>query len=180
KVHGAALGADEVAATREALGWPHEAFVVPDDIAADWRATGERGKKLRADWQDRLAINSSKDEFIRRMDGRLPQDEEAGKVFSSWLEGDQKVATRRASELALEVLTPLLPEMIGGSADLTGSNNTKTPATTPLTAKTYDGRYIYYGIREFGMAAAMNGMALHGGVIPYGGTFLIFSDYCRN
>ncbi|MGV3554053.1 MAG: transketolase [Croceibacterium sp.] len=180
KVHGAALGADEVAATREALGWPHEAFVVPQDIAADWRTTGERGKQARAEWQDRLAIHAKKDEFTRRMDGRLPQDEEAGKVFSSWLEGDQKVATRRASELALEVLTPLLPEMIGGSADLTGSNNTKTPATTPLTAESYGGRYIYYGIREFGMAAAMNGMALHGGVIPYGGTFLIFSDYCRN
>jgi transketolase len=180
KVHGAALGADEVAATREAMGWTSEAFVVPEDIAADWRATGERGKKARAEWQDRLAINSNKDEFTRRMEGRLPQNEEAGKVFSSWLEGDQKVATRRASELALEVLTPLLPEMIGGSADLTGSNNTKTPVTTPLTAETYGGRYIYYGIREFGMAAAMNGMALHGGVIPYGGTFLIFSDYCRN
>ena len=180
KVHGAALGADEVAATREALGWPHEAFVVPDDIAADWRATGERGKQVRTEWQDRLAIHSSKDEFIRRMDGRLPHGEEAGKAFSAWLDGDQKVATRRASELALEVLTPLLPEMIGGSADLTGSNNTKTPATPPLTAESYGGRYIYYGIREFGMAAAMNGMALHGGVIPYGGTFLIFSDYCRN
>ena len=180
KVHGAALGADEVAATREALGWPHEAFVVPDDIAADWRATGERGKKVRAEWQDRLAIHSNKDEFTRRMDGRLPHGEEAGKAFSAWLDGDQKVATRRASELALEVLTPLLPEMIGGSADLTGSNNTKTPATPPLTAESYGGRYVYYGIREFGMAAAMNGMALHGGVIPYGGTFLIFSDYCRN
>ena len=180
KVHGAALGPDEVAATREALGWPHEAFVVPDDIAADWRATGERGKKVRAEWQDRLAIHSSKDEFTRRMDGRLPHGEEAGKAFSAWLDGDQKVATRRASELALEVLTPLLPEMIGGSADLTGSNNTKTPATPPLTAESYGGRYVYYGIREFGMAAAMNGMALHGGVIPYGGTFLIFSDYCRN
>ena len=180
KVHGAALGADEVAATREALGWPHEAFVVPDDIAADWRAPGERGKQVRAEWQDRLAIHSSKDEFIRRMAGRLPAGEEAGKAFSAWLGGDQKVATRRASELALEVLTPLLPEMIGGSADLTGSNNTKTPATPPLTAQDYGGRYVYYGIREFGMAAAMNGMALHGGVIPYGGTFLIFSDYCRN
>jgi transketolase len=180
KVHGAALGADEVAATREALGWTHEAFVVPDDITADWRATGERGKRARADWQNRLAIHANKDEFTRRMDGRLPQGEEAGKAFSAWLAGDQNVATRRASELALEVLTPLLPEMIGGSADLTGSNNTKTPATTPLTAESYGGRYVYYGIREFGMAAAMNGMALHGGVIPYGGTFLIFSDYCRN
>jgi transketolase len=180
KVHGAALGKDEVAATRVALGWDSPAFVVPDDVAADWRATGERGKQARAEWQQRLASASDNDEFTRRMEGRLPAGEEAGKVFSSWLEGNQKVATRRASELALEVLTPLLPEMIGGSADLTGSNNTKTPATPPLTAEDYGGRYVYYGIREFGMAAAMNGMALHGGVIPYGGTFLIFSDYCRN
>jgi len=180
KVHGAALGKDEVAATRVALGWDYEPFVVPEDIAADWRATGDRGKQARAEWQQRLTSDSNKAEFTRRVDGRLPAGEEAGKVFSSWLEGDQKVATRRASELALEVLTPLLPEMIGGSADLTGSNNTKTPATLPLTASDYGGRYVYYGIREFGMAAAMNGMALHGGVIPYGGTFLIFSDYCRN
>jgi transketolase len=180
KVHGAALGADEVAATREALGWTAEAFVVPEDISADWRKTGERGKQARSDWQQRLANDSNKSEFTRRMEGRLPAGEEAGQVFSSWLEQDQKVATRRASEMALEVLTPLLPEMIGGSADLTGSNNTKTPATPPLTAQDYGGRYVYYGIREFGMAAAMNGMALHGGVIPYGGTFLIFSDYCRN
>jgi transketolase len=180
KVHGAALGADEVAATRVALGWTAEPFVIPEDIAADWRATGERGRRARAEWQGRLASDSQADEFTRRMEGRLPAGEEAGQVFSSWLEGDQKVATRRASELALEVLTPLLPEMIGGSADLTGSNNTKTPATPPLTSESYGGRYVYYGIREFGMAAAMNGMALHGGVIPYGGTFLIFSDYCRN
>jgi transketolase len=96
------------------------------------------------------------------------------------LTNPQKVATRKASEIALEVLTPLVPEMVGGSADLTGSNNTKTKATTPLTRDDYAGRYVYYGIREFGMAAAMNGMALHGGVIPYGGTFLVFSDYCRN
>ena len=180
KVHGAALGAEEVAATRVALGWDAPAFVVPQDIAADWRKTGERGKQARVDWQQRLTNNLNQSEFIRRIEGKLPRGEEAGKVFSFWLEGDQKVATRRASELALGVLTPLFPEMIGGSADLTGSNNTKTPATPPLTRDDYGGRYIYYGIREFGMAAAMNGMALHGGVIPYGGTFLIFSDYCRN
>jgi transketolase len=180
KVHGAALGKDEVAATREALGWSHEPFLVPEDIGAAWRSTGERGGQAHAEWRQRLASASNKDEFTRRMEGRLPSGEEAGKVFSSWLDGDRKVATRRASELALEVLTPLVPEMIGGSADLTGSNNTKTPATPPLTAQDYGGRYVYYGIREFGMAAAMNGMALHGGVIPYGGTFLIFSDYCRN
>lgn len=180
KTHGSPLGKDEVAATREAIGWSHEPFVIPEEILADWRSTGERGKQARAEWQQRLDASSNKDEFTRRMEGRLPSGDEAAKTFASWLEGDHKVATRRASELALEVLTPLLPEMIGGSADLTGSNNTKTPATPPLDAKNYAGRYVYYGIREFGMAAAMNGMALHGGVIPYGGTFLIFSDYCRN
>lgn len=114
------------------------------------------------------------------MAGDLPAREAASEAFAEWLGQDQKVATRKASEKTLEVLTPLLPEMVGGSADLTGSNNTKTKAMEPLTADNYGGRYIYYGIREFGMAAAMNGMALHGGVIPYGGTFLIFSDYCRN
>jgi transketolase len=180
KVHGSALGADVVAATREALGWTAEPFVVPDDIAADWRKTGERGRQVHDEWRQRLSSHSDKDEFLRRMAGRLPTGDEAAKTFQSWLAGSQKVATRRASEMALEVLTPLVPEMIGGSADLTGSNNTKTPATTPLTREDYGGRYIYYGIREFGMATAMNGMALHGGVIPYGGTFLIFSDYCRN
>jgi transketolase len=114
------------------------------------------------------------------MNGELPPLDEAQKVFAGWLSGSQKVATRKASELALEALTPIVPEMIGGSADLTGSNNTKTKATGPLDQSDYSGRYIYYGIREFGMAAAMNGMVLHGGVIPYGGTFLVFSDYCRN
>ncbi len=105
---------------------------------------------------------------------------EADAAFRAWLGQPQKVATRKASELALEVLTAAVPEMVGGSADLTGSNNTKTKSTGPLSAADYAGRYVYYGIREFGMATAMNGMALHGGVIPYGGTFLVFSDYCRN
>ncbi len=180
KTHGSPLGKDEVAATREAIGWSHDPFVIPEDVLTAWRSTAERGTQARAEWGQRLDSHADKDEFTRRMQGRLPENDEAAKVFTSWLQGDQKVATRRASELALEVLTPLLPEMIGGSADLTGSNNTKTPATPPLDANNYAGRYVYYGIREFGMAAAMNGMALHGGVIPYGGTFLIFSDYCRN
>jgi transketolase len=178
--HGAALGAEEVAAARVELGWPSEPFEVPEAILADWRATGERGAKARGDWHARLAASDRKGEFERRMAGDLPAGEDAAKAFAEWLGKDQKVATRKASELALEVLTPLLPEMVGGSADLTGSNNTKTKAMEPLTADNYGGRYVYYGIREFGMAAAMNGMALHGGVIPYGGTFLIFSDYCRN
>jgi transketolase len=180
KVHGAPLGKEEVAATREALGWTSAPFTLPQGVAADWRATGARGSQARAAWQARLESAPQSEEFLRRMEGRLPPGDQAAKVFSSWLSQNQNVATRRASELALDVLTPLLPEMVGGSADLTGSNNTKTPATPPLTAADYGGRYIYYGIREFGMAAAMNGMALHGGVIPYGGTFLIFSDYCRN
>lgn len=180
KVHGAALGKDEVAATREALHWTSQPFELPAEVTADWRASADRGRERHVEWQERFASASEAKEFSRLMEGRLPAGEEAGKAFTSWLAKDQAVATRRASELALEVLTPLLPEMIGGSADLTGSNNTKTPVTTPLSAQDYGGRYVYYGIREFGMAAAMNGMALHGGVIPYGGTFLIFSDYCRN
>jgi transketolase len=180
KVHGAALGAEEVAAAREALVWTSEPFVIPDEITADWRAIGRRGQQAHGEWQQRLAGDERAAEFTRRMEGRLPDGDAAAKAFAAWLEGSQKVATRRASELALEILTPLVPEMVGGSADLTGSNNTKTAATAPLTADDYSGRYIYYGIREFGMATAMNGMALHGGVIPYGGTFLIFSDYCRN
>jgi transketolase len=177
--HGSALGEAEVAAARVELGWDYPAFEVPEAIMADWRTTGERGKQPHAEWKDRLSTNSQKDEFLRRMAGDLPTGRAAGEAFAAWLGETQDVASRKASELALDVLTPLLPEMIGGSADLTGSNNTKTKATEPLTADHYAGRYVYYGIREFGMAAAMNGMALHGGVIPYGGTFLVFTDYAR-
>lgn len=179
-VHGSPLGADEIAAARDYLGWTSEPFVIPADIKAEWESFGRRGASVKAAWEARLAASADKAEFTRRMAGDLPSGDEAAKTFAGWLEGAQKVATRKASEMALEVLTPLVPEMIGGSADLTGSNNTKTKATTPFTRDDYSGRYVYYGIREFGMAAAMNGMALHGGVIPYGGTFLIFSDYCRN
>jgi transketolase len=179
-VHGAPLGAEEVAAAREEMGWSAEPFVVPDDILNDWRSLGEAGARANAAWESRRGVDTQGAEFTRRMAGELPSDETAAEVFSGWLEDSRTVATRKASELVLDVLTPILPEMIGGSADLTGSNNTKTKATTPFTAEDYSGRYVYWGIREFGMAAAMNGMALHGGVIPYGGTFLIFSDYCRN
>ncbi|MEC9066223.1 MAG: transketolase [Pseudomonadota bacterium] len=179
-VHGAPLGPEEVAAAREAMGWAAAPFEVPDDILEDWRATGERGAAARNEWNARLEASDCKAEFVRRMAGDLPEGDKAGQAFTEWLAQDLTVATRKASEMTLEVLTPLVPEMIGGSADLTGSNNTKTKAMQPLTADDYGGRYLYYGIREFGMAAAMNGMALHGGVIPYGGTFLIFSDYCRN
>ena len=179
-VHGAALGADEVAATREALVWTDEPFVIPEAIKADWRATGERGKSAHTEWQSRLSSSAKADEFTARMAGEVPAGDLLGDYLAGLLAEPKKVATRKASEMALEVLTAAIPAMIGGSADLTGSNNTKTRATGPLTRSDYGGRYLYYGIREFGMATAMNGMALHGGVIPYGGTFLIFSDYCRN
>ncbi|QYU69963.1 transketolase [Leptolyngbya sp. 15MV] len=180
-VHGAPLGGDEVAATREALGWDAPAFVVPEAILADWRATGERGAAAHADWQKRLAAASNRADYERQMAGIADLAAPALEAHIAALAADRpKVATRKASEMALGPLTEALPQLIGGSADLTGSNNTKTPATTPFTAHDYAGRYVYYGIREFGMAAAMNGMALHGGVVPYGGTFLIFSDYARN
>ncbi len=179
-VHGSPLGADEVAATRAALGWTSAPFEIPAEILADWRALGAKGAAARADWEKRIATDPQGKEFARRMAGKLPEMDEANAAFSAWLGQSQKVATRKASELALEVLTAAVPEMVGGSADLTGSNNTKTKSTGPLSADDYAGRYVYYGIREFGMATAMNGMALHGGVIPYGGTFLVFSDYCRN
>ena len=179
-VHGAALGADEVAATRAALGWSAPAFEIPVDILADWRGLGAKGATAHAEWQKRLASDSCAKEFLGRMAGDLPAlagwDAYRGKLA----EDMPKLATRKSSENALQVLTAAVPAMLGGSADLTGSNNTKTAVTGPYSASDYAGRYVYYGIREFGMAAAMNGMALHGGIIPYGGTFLVFSDYCRN
>jgi transketolase len=177
--HGAALGKDEVAAARQHLVWDSEPFDLPQPILDGWREAGRRSQGLHADWQGRLAAHPEKDEFLRRMEGRLPEGFSLSGYVSGLLASPQKVATRKASELALGAINDLLPETIGGSADLTGSNNTKTKAQKPLTAEDYSGRYIYYGIREFGMAAAMNGMALHGGVIPYGGTFLVFADYCR-
>ncbi len=177
--HGAALGADEVAAAREELGWESEPFAIPDEILSAWRAVGRRAAAVHQAWRARLDGSPQRDEFIRRMEGRLPDDLGLGAWLDRLVDAPQTVATRKASELALESINAAVPETLGGSADLTGSNNTKTKAQKPLTREDYSGRYIYYGIREFGMAAAMNGMALHGGVIPYGGTFLIFSDYCR-
>lgn len=178
--HGSPLGADEIAATRAELGWNHPPFEVPADILDAWRAAGRRGMAAHADWKNRLAASSNGAEFMRRMKGELPQNRAMQDYLASLIANPAKVATRKASEMALEALTAAIPELVGGSADLTGSNNTKTKSTGPLTRDDYAGRYIYYGIREFGMAAAMNGMALHGGIIPYGGTFLVFSDYCRN
>ena len=176
--HGSPLGADEVAAARKELGWDLPPFEIPDDVAKVWREAGTRSSNARADWQARLDASEKGQEFRDRM---------AGKIDDSWLKpyleellaNPPKVATRKASEMALEKINDACPWTIGGSADLTGSNNTKTKALQPLTQDNYAGRYIYYGIREFGMAAAMNGMAQHGGVLPYGGTFLVFSDYSR-
>ena len=180
-VHGSPLGADEVAATREALGWTSPAFEVPAEILTDWRSLGAKGAEARAAWEARLAADPQGGEFSRRMAGELPADKSAARDYmASLVANPPKVATRKASEMALEALTLAIPELLGGSADLTGSNLTKTKATAPFTADDYTGRHVHYGIREFGMAAAMNGMALHGGVIPYGGTFLVFADYCRN
>ncbi|HEY0113278.1 MAG TPA: transketolase [Allosphingosinicella sp.] len=177
--HGAALGADEVAAARRQLVWESEPFVIPDEIAAAWRQAGGRGGKAHEAWRARLAASGQREEFVRRMEGQLPQDTGLGGWLDALAVEPKTVATRKASELALEAINAAIPETLGGSADLTGSNNTKTKSQKPLTKEDYSGRYLYYGIREFGMAAAMNGMALHGGVIPYGGTFLVFSDYCR-
>ena len=177
--HGAALGEAEVAAAREALGWSYPPFEIPADIYADWNATGERGKALRSQWQGRLEASARGAEFSARMNGELPGLHDWAAYKAQVAAEGPKMATRKSSEAALAVLTQDVPALIGGSADLTGSNNTKTPSTGALTAGNYGGRYVYYGIREFGMSAAMNGMALHGGVIPYGGTFLVFTDYAR-
>ena len=181
--HGAALGADEVAAARVELDWPHDPFVVPDSILAAWRKVGARGKAARKSWQATYdkAQESLAREFDRRVAGELPKgfDKAIAAYKAKLIAEPQKVATRKASEMALEVLIPEVPEMIGGSADLTGSNNTRTGNMKDIAPGDFSGRYVRYGVREHAMAAAMSGMALHGGIIPYGGTFLVFTDYCR-
>ncbi len=179
--HGSPLGPDEIAGARKALGWEYEPFVVPNELMDAWRKAGSRGATDRATWAARLAASPKKEEFTRRMSGKLPANFDA--VIAGYkqelAENPPALATRNASQNALDVINAAVPETVGGSADLTGSNNTKSKELKPLNAADYGGRYIYYGIREHGMAAAMNGLALHGGVIPYGGTFLVFTDYCR-
>ena len=177
--HGSALGKDEVEAARKQLGLDDEAFSVPDDVLTAWRAAGKRGLVEHALWNERLEASGRKDEFLHRINGKV-SDAWLKPYIDKLLVDLKPVATRKASEMALEAINAALPATIGGSADLTGSNNTKTKNIEPLTPDNYGGRYLYYGIREFGMSAAMNGMALHGGVIPYGGTFLVFTDYARN
>ncbi len=179
--HGAALGAEGVQATREALGWTLPPFEIPDDVLDAWRAAGRRAAGERAAWQRRLKAAGKRAEFERAMAGDLPAGLDA--AVSSHIETlvDQAPAwaTRKTSQEVLDVITRAVPEMIGGSADLTGSNNTKTKIQGVLDGDDFSGRFIHYGVREHGMAAAMNGMALHGGIIPYSGTFFIFTDYCR-
>ena len=180
--HGSPLGADEIKGAREKLGWSEPPFQLPSDVVIRWRAAGQRGKSARAAWTQRLANLGQRAEFERRMKGELPGDKLAAAVRAvkeALVAEPKEIATRVASEQALDALTVAVPEMIGGSADLTGSNNTRTKAMKAMSASDYAGRFIHYGVREHGMAAAMNGMALHGGVIPYSGTFLVFSDYCR-
>jgi transketolase len=196
KAHGEPLGPDEIAATRAAIGWPHPPFVVPAHVAAAWDAR-DRGAQAQAQWNARFAGYRAEHpalaaEFERRMAGALPETfaATAAQALQSAHDKAQTVASRKASQLALEVFTAALPELLGGSADLTGSNLTNTASTAPLrvdlagrvvlTDTGVPGRHINYGVREFGMAAVMNGVALHGGFIPYGGTFLTFSDYSRN
>ncbi len=184
KCHGSPLGADEIAAARIKLNWSAPAFEIPAEIREEWRTAGKRSQPARLAWQNRLAaLDPNKcAEFERRTRGVLPAEAltaAVGAAKRKLAEAPKEIASRAASELALETLTAVLPEMIGGSADLTGSNNTRTKAMKALNAADYSGRFIHYGVREHGMAAAMNGMALHGGIIPYSGTFLVFSDYCR-
>jgi transketolase len=183
KGHGALTDAGQLRAAKDAYGWPHGPFEVPADIKADWEAIGARGRAAREEWETRFALLSDgkQAEFTRAFAGEVP-----GKLAATIRalkkqvsESRPKVATRKASEMALEVINPILPETMGGSADLTGSNNTKTADLGVFDPGNRKGRYVYYGIREHGMAAAMNGIALHGGVRPYGGTFMCFADYAR-
>jgi transketolase len=184
-VHGAALGEKEIAATRAAMGWTWPPFEIPDAVYRGWDGR-ERGRALQSDWNARFAAYERAHpelarEFRRRMAGELPADWHAAveAMVASAVEKGETVATRKASQLALEALGPRLPELLGGSADLTGSNLTMWSGSRPVSA-TQAGNYVYFGVREFGMSAIGNGLALHGGFIPYSGTFLTFSDYSRN
>ena len=181
KVHGSPLGAEEIAAARKSLNWESEAFVVPEDVLTEWRKAGTRSVDDRKAWEGRLNASSKKTEFVRRFAGDLPEGFDAAiDGFKKKIaENNPTVATRKASEDALEVINGIVVETIGGSADLTPSNNTKTSQMKSITPTDFSGRYMHWGIREHAMAAAMNGISLHGGLIPYAGGFLIFSDYCR-
>ena len=179
--HGYTLFDDQIRDAREAMGWTDGPFTVPADIATAWKAVGRRGARVRKTWEAGLKASAQAADFERAMAGQLRADafDKLTAYTASAAEAKPNNATRVHSGAALEQLIPVIPEMIGGSADLTGSNNTFVKGMVPFDTPDYAGRYVHYGVREFGMAAAMNGMALHGGVIPYSGTFLAFADYSR-
>ena len=180
--HGGPYGAEEIAGIRKAIDWPHEPFVVPEEILKEWRKIGAQGARHREAWNKRLAASDKRGALEASLSGKVPEGLKAAinAHKKKIVESPKADATRKWSGAALEVATELMPELVGGSADLTGSNNTRTAANkAPMTPENYGGRYVHWGIREHAMAAAMNGMALHGGIIPYSGTFLVFSDYSR-
>ena len=179
--HGAPLGAVEAQAAKAALGWNHAPFEVPEGLAESWKQAGMRGQSARRAWLKRLAHHPMRAEFERVMAGKLPENfhEVAQALRAEIAEKKPKLASRQASQKGLEAFVPAIPELIGGSADLTGSNLTLVKGMGAVGPGNFAGRYMFYGIREHGMAAAMNGMALHGGVIPYAGTFFVFTDYMR-
>ena len=184
--HGAALGEDEIALTREKLGWNHGAFEIPSEVYGAWDAR-EKGAAAQAEWEQAFAAYEKAEpelaaELKRRMAGELPADfsEKAQAYIQECQDKGETVASRKASQNTLNAYGPMLPELLGGSADLAGSNLTIWNGSKPLTKEDASGNYVYYGVREFGMAAIMNGVALHGGFVPYGATFLIFMEYCRN
>ena len=178
--HGAPLGEDEIAGARKFHAWPHEPFVIPEDVLESWRCLGDTGKEEHNEWQERLLASDKQDAFIKAISGDINDDvaplvQELKEMFVNDV---PKMATRATSGKVLDKLVPAIENLVGGSADLTGSNNTKA-SNDIVEAGSYNGQYVYYGVREHGMAAAMNGLALHGGIVPYGGTFLVFTDYCR-
>ncbi len=183
KAHSDAPGEDEIAGARKILGWDHPPFVIPDTLLSEWRAIGSKGAKARANWAERVkqAPDGLRQEFERRNGGKLPADWKQA-IFAArreFIESGKELATRQASGAVLNHLFDAIPEMLGGSADLTPSNNTKAKNQVEIKPGEFQGSYVHYGVREHAMAAAMNGISLHGGLIPYGGTFLCFSDYCR-
>jgi transketolase len=183
KAHSDAPGEDEIAGARKILNWAYPPFVIPDTLVNEWRTIGSKGGKARADWVDRVkqAPEGLRQEFERRNEGKLPPDwkQAIATVRREFIESGKELATRQASGAVLNHLFDAIPELLGGSADLTPSNNTKAKNQVEIKPGEFQGSYVHYGVREHGMAAAMNGIALHGGLIPYGGTFLCFSDYCR-
>ncbi len=179
--HGAPLGADEIAGARKALGWDHEPFVIPDEVYEGWGSVAGFGALARGAWEQRLQTSDHLESFISQLSGEPPLEaiQALKSHIQQMLEDKPALATRASSGKAIEAFANKFPGLIGGSADLTGSNNTRASYHTPVAAPDYDGTYVHYGVREHGMAAAMNGMALHGGIRPYSGTFLVFADYCR-